>query len=214
MEEYTIVTQIINNLMNYHKNHIEKLQDIKRNEDFPIDFFSETYSHRDLVIEVFSFLSIIINNYQNHFFSNDTIDSLYHIFVEKPINNKDLNSFFKWLKEADEKKHLPKDCYQNIFTKMVKSESLEFSNINMDLFETIWNIFLTINRNLSHIINDKSEAAYSSTNDKNADIRLACHPLSLDGFDLIWKLILCSPVGDVGKKAIQNFTKLFLVSVL
>ena len=88
-------------------------------------------------------------------FDNDFINTFYYIFVEKPINSNNSNLFFKWLREADDKKLIPPDNYQKIFSKMVNSENLIFTNINIELLNTIWNIFITINKNLNKLINEK-----------------------------------------------------------
>ena len=134
---------------------LKKNEETSNNEDISINIFSEECTHQDLVIEVFSFFSVIICYYNQTMFDKNVINTLYFIFVEKPINTNNSNLFFKWLKEADDRKMLPFDCYQSIFTKMVHSESLKFTNITMELFNTIWNIFITINKNLNKILLEK-----------------------------------------------------------
>jgi hypothetical protein len=41
---------------------------------------------------------------------------------------------------------------------------------------------------------------------------LECEPFDLEGFNLIWKLVIVCPEGDVRKTAIDNFIKLFSVN--
>ena len=154
VDDYSIFTVLIKNLINYHNYAISKIESIN-DEELKIIFFQEECTHRDIVVEVFSFLSVMICHQTQIIFDNDSIKTMYSIFVETPISSKDSNLFFKWLKEADDKKLIPSDSYHNIFTKMVKSEKLEFTNINIELFNTIWNIFITINRTLNKIINEK-----------------------------------------------------------
>ena len=155
IEEYSIISIIEKSLITYHEFIFKKIEETTYNEDIPIIIFSEEFTHRDLVIELFSFLGIIICHYNYAMFDNDFINTFYYIFVEKPINSNNSNLFFKWLREADDKKLIPPDNYQKIFSKMVNSENLIFTNINIELLNTIWNIFITINKNLNKLINEK-----------------------------------------------------------
>ena len=78
--------------------------------------------------------------------TKDQILILYNIYVENPICKADTNLFFKMLKEADSKKAIPQEIFLFIFDNMVKSQGLEFSEISLDLFNCVWNIFLIINK--------------------------------------------------------------------
>ena len=97
---------------------------------------------------MFNFLGFITSHHLINIFDESIIESLYNLYVENPTTKKEINLFFKWLKEADEKKLIPCDSYQKIFNKMVLSDKIEFYNINIDFFNTIWNIFISVNKNL------------------------------------------------------------------
>ena len=115
--------------------------------DFVLGCFDINYSS-----EIFDFLRVIDTSNNSLFtFDESIIDSLYNVFVENPISKKEINLFFLWLKETDDKKLLPSDSYQKIFNRMVLLEKIEFCNIGIDLFNTIWNIFISVNKNLHKI---------------------------------------------------------------
>ena len=43
---------------------------------------------------------------------------------------------------------------------------------------------------------------------------MKCDPFDLEGFNLIWKLVIVCPEGEVRKKAIENFIRLFSVNLV
>ena len=150
VEDYLMIDIVINYISNYHKTFIVKnnfLNDVELEE---ICFY-EGISHKDFITEIFSFLSFLINNQNDVMFDERAIDSLYTFFVDSPASKREINLFFKWLKEADDRKLVSNDCYKRIFNRMVLSEKLEFFNINIDFYNTVWNIFLSINKNLFRI---------------------------------------------------------------
>jgi ubiquitin carboxyl-terminal hydrolase 34 len=187
------------------------------------------YSHSEVVTEVISFFNFIAASVCNRIgsFTNEQISLLYKTFVEEAIDPKDSNLFFKFLKEAEDKRMINNDVFRVVFDNMLNSEKIEFNNINFELFNCLWNIFVTINKakGLLQVSEYKAEQysnvssagntliSYSYNPDKKTDIEikvLTSSPFSLIGLDLIWKLILGASQGEVSKRCISSFIKLFI----
>lgn len=103
----------------------------------------EGTSHTDFVNEVMGFLCLVIVCVEK--INSESIDILYTILVKKAIMKSDSNYFFKFLREANDKKLIDPESYVNLFNNMVNEENLDFLEFNLDLLKTIWNIFLSIN---------------------------------------------------------------------
>ena len=150
VEDYLMIDMIIENISNYHSscdNNNESLNE----EDIEKLCIYERCSHNDFINEIFSFFSFLLHLENDLMFNEKNLDCLFTVFVENPASKREINLFFKWLKEADDKNLLTNDFYNKIFNRMILSETLEFSNINIDFYNTIWNIFISINKNLCKI---------------------------------------------------------------
>ncbi len=151
IEEYSIIQIIVDNVTSYHFHFVkDRSMLIREMEADRIELVSGC-SHNDYTTEIFSFFNLITLTQYSMIFDEITIESLYNVFVENPLTKKEINLFFMWLKEADDKKLVPRDSYQKIFNKMVLSDKIEFANISIDFYNTIWNIFISINNNLGKI---------------------------------------------------------------
>jgi len=151
IEEYSIIQIIVENVSSYHLSLVKDRKMLIKEIEADSILFVSGCSHNDYTTEIFSFFNLITANQHNMIFDEITIESLYKVFVENPFTKKEINLFFMWLKEADDKKLVPRDSYQKIFNKMVLSDKIEFANISIDFYNTIWNIFVSINYNLDKI---------------------------------------------------------------
>ena len=150
-----MIDVVIEHITNYHNIYLKIKGDYQSDEEIEKQYIIEGILHKDFITEVFSFLSFLTFNQNLAMFNETQIVNLYLVFVENPCSKREVNLYFKWLKEADDRKLVPTDSYQKIFNKMVLSEKLEFSNINIDFFNIIWNIFISINKNLDKIVIDQ-----------------------------------------------------------
>ena len=230
-EDYDILNIIIQNLKIYHQACLNELKNLVSplNSDDEIEkhCFVEEYSHREQLIERINFLNFIITAQKMIGFNSDQVETLFNIFVENAVCSRDLNAFFKFFKDAEEKKLVSSESLQLIFNKMITNEKLEFNNINSDFFLTIWNIFLAINKSKNKIQGNESKQletynnvsssgnqliSYSGNNEYKMEFKVLENPNELDGYELIWKLVLSAPQGDTSKKAITSFLKLFILN--
>jgi hypothetical protein len=194
-------------------------------------FRNKTHKHSEVVMEIINFVNYMMTSQKMINLSKDQILTLYRLYVEEPINKSDVNIFFKMLKEADAKKAISQEVFQNLFEMMIQSKKLEFSDVSLDLFNCVWNFFLIINKNKNNLVlndgisNNKPEG-YSSvgpsgqqlfsfsyannSGSKSDDIICTVDPKDLIGFDLIWRLVLSSTNDtQVSKEAINNIIKIF-----
>jgi hypothetical protein len=233
-EDYDILNLVIENLKIYHQtclNVLASLSNPLTNDDEIEKYnFVEEYPHRDQVNERISFLNFIITSQKMVGFNNDQVNSLFDIFVENAICSRDSNSFFKFFKDAEEKRLVSSDSLEVIFNRMLNNEKLEFINFNNELFNTIWNIFISINKSKNKILGNEVKQqqeqynnvstsgaqliSYSGANnsDSKFEMKVVVHPSDLDGFELIWRLVLNAPHGETSKKAISQFIKIFIMN--
>ncbi len=253
-DEYSILDMLMNFIDQYHKEVTEILnkEKIYNENDNIINFSSnnsvnsknftdknlsindrifqvsrnKSHKHSDVVIEIVNFINYMMTSQKIINLTKDQILVLYKIYVEDPIYKSDINIFFKMLKEADNKRAIPQEVFQNVFEMMIISKKLEFSDISLDLFNCLWNFFLIINKN--NIIlsegNSKPDTyqsvgptgqqlysfSYNNKEEKNEEIRCIINPNELVGFDLIWRLVLSSTINtQVSNVAINNIIKIF-----
>jgi len=247
-EDYAILDMLMDFIKQYHKevcellnkekmekskninDNLNKLESKKTIGDriFKVNR-NKTHKHSDVLTEIINFINYMMTSQKMINLSKDQILTLYEIYVEDPINKSDVNIFFKMLKEADAKKSISQEIFQNVFEMMIESRKLEFSDISLDLFNCVWNFFLIINKNKHNLLlneaNSKPEGyqstgpsgqqlysfSYSNSQDKkNEDIKCVVDPNQLVGIDLIWRLVLSSSNNSqVSKEAINNLIKLY-----
>jgi len=128
VEKNPTITLIMNNLNEYHSIASKIIQDKKietnsiDNYCFTSEFSDFSITHKDFMIEYFSFINFITTYHKVTTLSQEHVKSLFIIFVERPISESDTNSFFKWLKDAEEKKGIPDGSNQEMFKILTNSK--------------------------------------------------------------------------------------------
>ena len=239
LESNQTIEYIFNCIHDYHKAALASLSVSKEstklnhdNKSFIQDFSNFSMPHKDVIVEIFSSINFITTFHKTTSLTKDQISSLFKFFVETPISINDTNHFFKWLKDAEEKKIIPDESNQEMFIDMSNSKVLKFTNLTSDLFNCLWNIFMSINKSKGLINMTEGKAAeeryssvgatgtqymsysYNPNNKKEPEVILEENPLKLNGFELIWKLVMCSPPGETIKNSIQNLMKIFMATNL
>ena len=235
-KEENIIGITLNFLKNYHTcakaalisdthNTNKQIKDID-NFIFTLTDRLNSAPHKELINTIMDFIALFLS-IKNFSFSNHQIEILFKFLVEDPISPRDCHIFFKWLKEAEDKNAIPKDSFQAIFVKMIENDNLHLSNISLDLFDCLWNIFLAINKKMKNleITEYKIDTTYGVSNtgatllsrsynpEKKGEFEIRClleNPDDLLGLELIWKLVIsCLQTSEVSKKSNQYFLKIF-----
>jgi len=223
LETYSLMDILFLILKEYFEKAKETInQKNLTNTDIETYNFTEEYNlnHNEAMSELFSFLNFITSNNKSSF-TKKQIMNLFDLFVLSPICSKDINLFFKWLKECEEKKVIPDDSLKEMLNLMAESDEIDLNNMSLDLFNCLWNIFLSINKayhKMSFFDGLRETFTYlmsNSSNNYNNNEKInetKSDPFQLEGIELIWKLVISAPRGEISTTAINSFLKLFINS--
>jgi ubiquitin C-terminal hydrolase len=244
LDDYDIINCMINYMQNnpeivnisnqQEKDYLnsQKKIDLKINEFFSFINFIISSANRKIIFKIEQILVLYFIFVENN-------GNLVEVSKIIPSSNNCMNKFFKFLCIADEKKMLPQHTFKLIFTKMVENKNLNLDNIDLELIKILWGIFLNVNREnkkLEYFDKGKSTGSsnminfqFNSNNKTNSSLHtvsfnhedlatikiLTSSPLELEGFNLIYKAVICTSSSilnikdGISKICILNFIQLF-----
>ena len=153
IENNNLIVKFIENFINYQNIVKEKIKVFENGVDnFTFDGFSHSLNLKSRL----DFLNILI---KEKIWTNDAkltqpIDFIYHILVEKGINEEDKLEFYKWVNSTIENPELKIEGFdETIFKIFVEkiSKNEGFNNLTIHAFDSYLKVFLEVNSKSSNV---------------------------------------------------------------
>lgn len=179
-------------------------------------------SHFKFTEEIIQILHFFFSTFPQ-IFSEEKLNYLFETLVLKSISPKDSQAFFLLLNQSETTNTstiINKDFYKKVFQLLSQSELSSLVEVNKEFTKNIWKNFLLLNKDRILYYENKPEQysginsagveyySYSFNPDKEPEIKVNLLPENLDGFSLIWKIVILT--GHLSKNIVKDLLLLFL----